>query len=129
MTAIESCHQCYCQMTHMEIRLPIWERAFSDFLEHGFTVEDLQMVLGYLMRENRRMNGAKFSLRLNTLLDFEYRRFDSFLSEAKAIQRNKRVTKPADKALDEWRGLPTKTGTDNTARTAGDVLRSAVKDL
>lgn len=113
MTDIEQLHSCYIQMTGMEVRLTVWERAFSDFLAHGFTCDDLQTVLGHILRENRRMQGAQFSLRLNTLLDYQYERFDSLLSEATAIQRNRIQRTPRQAVLEATGRVETKTG--NTA--------------
>jgi hypothetical protein len=121
MTEIESLHACYTQMTHVEIRIQVWERAFADFLEHGYTCDDLQLVLGHILRENRRMQGAKFSLRLNTLLDFEYMRFDSLLGEAKAIQRNRIMRSPKQAVLEATGRAETK-----TANTAQHVARLEV---
>lgn len=129
MTTIEELHACYCQMTHLEIRLPVWERAFNDFLAHGFTCADLQLVLGHIQRENRRMNGARFSLRLNTLLDYQYERFDSLLSEAKAMQRNRVQRTPAEKVLASRTGGESVTVTANTARPIRDVLKTMGEKL
>ena len=129
MTPIEQLHACYQQVTGLEVRLMVWDRAFVDFLATGYTVEDLKLVLEHLMRENKRMNGARFSLRLNSLLDFEYMRFDSLLSEARAVQRNRVVRTPQEKALQAWRGLPTQTGTSDSAQAAGKVAFEALTKL
>lgn len=113
----------------MQVNPMIWEHAFSDFLSKGYTPEDLQLVLGHLLRENRRMNGAKYSLRLNTLLDWQYERFDSFLAEARAVKRNRVVRSGGDVALSEWRGVETKTAAERAAVPARDVLKKVLEGL
>jgi hypothetical protein len=121
---IEKLHRAYTETTGLQCNLRVHERAFADFLAHGFTTDDLICVLKYLMRENQRMAGAKFTLRLDRLMDYEYRHFDSLLSEARAGQRNR--VKPAPKAetLKSWRGLPTQTEHGAPCRRVGDILRN-----
>jgi hypothetical protein len=126
---IVALHKCYCQMTHLNIRLPAWERRFAAFLAAGYTVDDLQTVLGHLLRENKRMNGAHYSLHLDRLLDFEHAKFDILLAEAKARQRSRPKRTHQERALQEWRGLPTKTGTSNTAQPAGSIAAALLKKL
>jgi hypothetical protein len=129
MTPIESLHACYEQMTHLQIRLPVWERRFSAFLSAGYTVDDLQLVLGHLLRENRRLNGAHYSLRLDRLLDFEHAKFDGLLAEAKAMQKSRPKRSHQERALQEWRGLPSKIRTANTAQAAGSIAAALLKKL
>jgi len=89
-TIIEQLHNCYVEQTGLQVNLRVHERAWMDFIEHGYTVDDLRLVLQHLKRENRRMECCQFSVRLDRLLDFEYRHFDSMLAEARAIERNRR---------------------------------------
>lgn len=124
MSAIEQLHTTYQDVTHIEVRLAVWERAFQDYLDHGFTCDDMKLVLNHLMRENRRMNGARFSLRLNTLLDYQYERFDAFLGEARAMERNRVRRTPAERVLATRTGGVTATATAATARPVGDVIRA-----
>ena len=129
MTPIESIHACYCSCSGLSVNLMVHSRAIVDFLAHGFTEDDLRCVLLHLKRENARMNGAAYSLRIDRLLDFEYRRFDSLLSEARAQQRNRVVRTPAERVLATRTGgvLPTRTG--DTSRAAGEVARVALVAL
>lgn len=127
MTPIESLHACYQQMTHLEIRLPAWERRFAAFLSAGYTVDDLQTVLGHLMRENRKMNGAHYSLRLDRLLDFEHAKFDGLLAEARAMQNSRPKRTHQERALQAWRGLPTQTGTSDTSKPIGTIAVEALR--
>ena len=128
MTPIESLHIAYQNVTGLEVRLPVWERSFSDFLAHGFTESDLVLVLTYLKRENKRMNGAAYSLRLDKLLDFEYRHFDGLLSEAKSKDRNRIRTTPAKRVVAQFRGC-TETHSAPAARTVGEILKGVVQSL
>lgn len=84
----ESIHAAFCLETGMACNFRVWERAFLHFITHGFTTADLEIVLRYLKRENKRMTGAAFSLRPDKIFDFEYMRFDSLLGEARAKERN-----------------------------------------
>lgn len=124
MTPIEQLHGTYQTITGIEVRLPVWERAFMDYLAHGFTADDLRLVLGHLIRENKRMNGARFSLRLNTLLDYQYERFDAFLGEARAMERNRVKRSPAERVLAARTGGVTATATTATARPVAEVIRA-----
>lgn len=126
---ISDLHSCYCEVSGLSINARVHERAFQDFLSSGFTVDDMRLVLTHLKRENKRMNGAAFSLRIDKLLDFEYRRFDSILSEAKAKNRNRVVQTPSEQVLQEWRKLPSTAGTATTAKPVKDILRACIDKL
>lgn len=129
VNSVESVHACYCSCSGLSVNLRVHERAIVDFLAHGFTEDDLRMVLLHLKRENGRMSGASYSLRIDRLLDFEYRRFDSLLSEARAQHRNRVVRTPAERVLATRTGgvMPTHTG--DTSRAAGEVARAALATL
>lgn len=119
-----SIHAVFCSATGTTPNLMIHERAYADFIAHGFTGDDLRCVLDYLRRENKRMNGAKFSMRLDRLLDFEYRHFDSILCEARARERNqKQPLTPREKVLQQLRPTVSNTETGTVAITIKDVLR------
>lgn len=128
---IESVHTCYCQMTGLQVNQRVHERAYADFLAAGYTVADLELVLGHIKRENRRMAGASFSLRLDRLLDFDYRHFDSILSEARALQRNRVVRTPRQEVLQQLRKLPDteNTTTANTAVASKELVRTTLQGI
>ena len=126
---VQECLKIYQEVTGLELKAVVWKRAVNHFLASGFTLDDLKLVLLHLVRENKRMNGAKFSLRLNSLLDYKYERFDSFLAEAKAVERNRVVRTEKDKVLQAWRGLPTDTQTGNTAQHVSDCLKKLKEAL
>lgn len=105
-------HSAFFEESGAEPNYRVHERAYHDFISTGYTVADLRLVMQHIKSENKKMNGAKHSLRLDRLLDFDYRRFDSLLTEAKAIRRN-RIPKPTEKekTLTAWRGCePVKNG-------------------
>lgn len=83
-------HKAFCACTGTQPNYRVHERAYVDYLSYGYTAADLILVLKHLLHENRRMNGAAYSLRIDKLLDFEYRHFDAVLSEARAVSRNRR---------------------------------------
>lgn len=123
MTAVEHLHHLYQDMTHLQVHLQVWEMAWADFLAHGYNDNDLALVLTHLLAENRRMKGARFSLRLNTLLDWQYERFDSLLSEARAVKRNRVVRSPRDQALSEFRRTPSTTQTQTAALPVSECIK------
>lgn len=129
MTPLEHCLSVYQSTTHLQVNARVWEHAVQDYLAHGYTAEDLKLVLEHLLRENRRMKGAKFSLRLNTLLDWQYERFDSFLAEARAIERNRVKLDARDVVLSEWRRTPTTTRTAAGAVHVSEALKRLKESL
>lgn len=118
---IQELHDLYCSITKRSVRRVIHERVYSDFLEKGFTSDDLRVVLEYLLSENRK--GAKWSTFHDKIFDFEYRHFDSILSEARARQRNRvKVANPAQRVVEQFRN--TKTVTEQApAKSVGQLLR------
>lgn len=126
---IDALHDAYTSITGLEVKKCIHIRAYADYLAHGFTLDDWRCVLLYLRLQNRRMNGAAYSLRLNSLLDFEYHKFDSFLAEARAVHRNRVVPSAREKVLNSWRGMPPETATANTAVQAKSVVKDALAKL
>jgi len=86
--ALRLIHDTFTDEIGAEPNYRVHERAYYDFLAAGYTADDLRLVMQYLKLENKRMNGAKHSLRLDRLLDFDYRRFDSLLNCARAVKRN-----------------------------------------
>lgn len=127
--ALQSLHATYCSMTGRHVTYRIHESVFADFIKKGFTEHDLRIVLAHLLSENRRMRGARYSLALDKLLDWEYRHFDSLLSEAKAKYRNHRKPTPRDKALAAYMKPvdPELAPQPLMARSVKDVLRKVLE--
>jgi hypothetical protein len=125
MTSPESILAVFAELTGQTPRLMVHQPALLDFIAHGFTAEDMRVVLLHIQRQNRRMSGAKFSLRLDRLLDYEYRHFDGLLSEAQAQNRNRpKPPTPREQVLAQLRPqVTTDTGT-GTAKSITDVMRT-----
>jgi hypothetical protein len=130
LTPIEVLHATWCREASptkepLPVNLRTWERAYADFLEHGYTAEDLTLVLRHMKYLNRTRD-QRFSLRQNLIFDFEYMRFDSLLQEAKATNRNKRpAPSEREKALEALR--PTVDPETSTGTTAGAHVSALVK--
>lgn len=92
MTAIEALHAAWEKASGTTLKLRIWERGIADFIEAGFTCEDIQIVFRYARRENAKFTSAiqGFTITPFKVFDFEYRWFDSLLSQARASERNRR---------------------------------------
>ena len=69
------------------------------------------------------MNCAAYCLRLDKLLDFEYRHFDGLLSMARAVDRNRVRTTPAQRVVAQFRGY-TETKSSPPAKSVGEILKS-----
>ena len=116
---LEALHASYCALTGTESKFKVWERRWFEFWQNGFTQSDLECVLKWLMRENRR-NDYKRSLSLLKLLDLEH--FDAYLSEARAIERNFKPKPAAVRTLEAFRGRE-EIEVDRAAKTVGQVLK------
>jgi len=124
----QSVHAMFCQETKTEPTYRVHERSYYDFQAYRFTAEDLKLVIRHLQRENRAMNGARYSLRVDKLLDFEYRHFDSLLSEARAKERNRhKIKTAAEKTLQQFRPVVVESPVTepDTTQTLKDILRRA----
>ncbi len=89
-------HAAFSEELGAEPKFRVHERAYCDFISTGYTAADVRLVIRHIKSENKKMNGAAHSLRVDRLLDFDYRRFDSLLTQAKAIHRN-RIPPPTPK--------------------------------
>ena len=107
-------HECYVRLTGYEIRLSIHERAFYEFAKAGFTPDDLRCVLEFLKAQNKKRD-CKYDLKIHKII-YDLERFDSFLGEAKAIERN-RVKRTANQSIMEsWRPPTGEAPVTGTAR-------------
>lgn len=106
---LKAIYDCYCNISGFNPRYAIHERAIAEFVTAGFVEDDLRCVLLFLKRENRRGN-CTYSLRIDKLLDFEFRHFDALLSEARCKERNRpKVATPAQAVLANFRSTHTTT--------------------
>jgi len=69
---ISLAHQLYCQLTGQTLRLGFdRERQWYEWLQAGFTLEDLRRVIGYLQREIRQGRRNVGALKLSNLLQLD----------------------------------------------------------
>lgn len=123
-------HEAFCSGTKSTPNYRVWERAYADFLDKGYTCADLVMVLAHIVRENKRMNGAAYSLRQNKLFDFEYMHFDALLNEAKGKARNRRPAPTPRQVVEELRNRVVDPETSSTIGiSAGRSLQDVFKTL
>lgn len=92
MTTIASLHAAWERASGTTLKLKVWERGIDSFIKAGFTEADVICVFKYARRENARFtsNIQGFTITPFKVFDFEYRWFDSLLSQARASERNRR---------------------------------------
>jgi hypothetical protein len=79
---IQAAHQLYCQLTAQKLPLRFdRERLWYDFLQAGFTTDQLKLVIAYLQKEIRAGRRNVGALKLSNLLQPD--RFDEDLNIAK----------------------------------------------
>lgn len=120
-------HSTYLRLTNGTARFSIWEREWHAFSQH-YSVDDLRCYLEYLIRENKRMNGAAYSLSLHRILDSEYKHFDATLSCARAAERNRRVVTPREQVLQRFNPVVGEVAPNNVV-SFKDALKKAVVNL
>lgn len=92
MTTIATLHAAWERASRTTLKIKVWERAIAHFIEAGFTEEDVLCVFKYSRRENAKFTSSiqGFTITPFKVFDFEYRWFDSLLSQARASERNHR---------------------------------------
>ena len=117
---LESIHASYCALTGTQPKFKIWERSWYSFLQAGFNQGDLECVLSWLLMENKR-NDYKRSLSLLKLLADDFQTFDSYLSEARAKERNHKPTTPKQQVVSEFRRF-SESDSATCAKRVGDII-------
>ncbi len=84
---LQAMHATYNRLTNQTLRFKPFERLWFDFQHAGYSSADLELVLTYMQRRNRK-GGFEISLRLDRLLD-DLARFESYRGEADLEARNK----------------------------------------
>lgn len=120
-------HSTFCRLTNGTAKFAIWEREWHAFSQH-YSVDDLRCYLEFLQRENKRMNGAAYSLSLHRILDSEYKHFDALLSLAKAAERNRRVITPREQVLQSFNPVVGEVAPNNVV-SFKEALKKAVVNL
>jgi hypothetical protein len=79
---IQATHQLYCQLTAQKLSLRFdRERLWYDFLQAGFTTDQLKLVIAYLQKEIRAGRRNVGALKLSNLLQPD--RFEEDLNISK----------------------------------------------
>ena len=119
---IEALIDAYNKLTNGVARAKIYECAAWNFLNSGFSVEDMELVVRWIQRENSR-NDYKHSLDLRRLLS-DLERFNDLLSRATVWQAaNTRTPKQA--VVDNFRGF--RAGNDKQVlKSVGEIIKGAI---
>ena len=115
---IESLIAKYNELTNGVARVRIYENCAWSFLNEGFTVTDLELVVKWIQRENSR-NDYKHSMDLRRLLG-DLERFNDHLSRATAWKAAN-VRTPKQQVVDNFRGF--------RASNDGAVLKTVAQVL
>ena len=118
---IEALHQTFCALTGTEPRLKVWERAWFDFVQAGYTQDDLRCTLLWLNRENRR-NDFKRSTSIMKLIGNGLEQFDDYLATARAIERNHKPVTAKQKVVQEFRRFQ-ESEVPAAARQIGQIIQ------
>jgi len=121
---IAETHRIYCSLTRSEPNLAVWQRRLYDFVQAGYSPQDMEQVLMWLIRENKR-NTYQRSLSLLKLMDLEH--FDSYLVDARAANRNFRPVTPKAQVLAQLRPSVDETDSGVPARIIGRVMEDMRK--
>lgn len=124
---VEELHALYCERTGLEIRLAYdRERYWFDFIKAGFTKDDLNLVVGSLLKGIGKGDRNPGCLRFRNLIQ-QLDNFDEELAQARAQMRNFKVQSPKEKAMESLRG-PSNVVPMN-ARPAKEVIEKLAQDL
>src|SRR5688572_28381419 len=96
-TTLKALHQQWNELTDQQLKYGPAERMWFDFVNNGFTADDLKTVLTFMFHQNRKRD-PKYRDRIQfhrIVGDLET--FNSRLAEALAWSRN-RVKPPTEKA-------------------------------
>lgn len=119
-------HRVYCALTGSSAKLMVWERDWLAFSQTGYTKEDLQSVLFWILRENKKLEKKyQRSVWLSKLIG-DLRHFDDMLNEAQASNRNHKPATPKAQVLQQFRGM-SEPEVNGAAKRVGDVIKGFVK--
>lgn len=119
---IAEVHRVYCALSGRPVRLlPSLERYLFDYVQAGFTPTDMETVLLWLLRENKKLDrDHQRSLMLIRLIS-DLSVFDAFLCEATVWNRNHKPMTARQEILRATGRLSEK-DMGIAARRIGDVL-------
>lgn len=123
---LKALHSEWCRLTGQDpqkVRYQACERYFWDFFNHGYELEDLKVVLTFVIHQNSKRE-ARFRTHLNLHALFsDMGKLASLIGEAHAWHRNRiKPPSPRDQALTQLRGT-TEPAPETKTRTFGEVLK------
>ena len=119
---IAEVHRIYCSLTGTTPNLRLWERDLFEFVQAGFTAQDMEAVLIWIHRENKKASEARYKKSTSLMkLVGDLRFFDAYLCEARAANRNHKPTTPKESVLTSFRGFSER-DTKVCARKVGEII-------
>lgn len=103
MSPIELLQSAWNKASGQVLHPALTERIFYEASKAGITPDDIRCTVEYLMRFNKRSDGAKFRINaFKVLSDLEH--FASVLAEARGSERNRRpAPTEREKVLESFR--------------------------
>lgn len=120
---ISDCHTVYCRLSGMQPNQMVWEHYWLTFIQTGYTRDDLEAVLIWLIRENKRFEKRyQRSMNLHKLIS-DLCVFDSMLCEAKASNRNFKPLTAKERALRDLRPGASETNGNGRVRHVSEIIK------
>lgn len=122
---LKSLHALWCKLTGQELRYQPCERILWDWVNNGFTEDDLSTLLEFMLWQNRKREPKyRDKIQFHRIMgDLEVA--NSRLGEANAWKRNKlKAATDKAKTVAAFRGTPVEPETNGATRTWGEVLQS-----
>lgn len=97
LAQIEQLHQTYCRLTAQNLTLRFdRQRLWYDFIQAGFTANELTRVIGYLQKEIRQSRRNVGALKLSNLLQLDRFEEDLNISRVRLTSQPPRPNPPPD---------------------------------
>ena len=97
---IAEVHRVYSSLTGTSTNLLIWQRDLYEFVKAGYGPDDMQEVLIWIIRENKKASEPRYHKSTSLLkLISDLRYFDAWLNEARASNRNNKPVTARDSVL------------------------------
>jgi len=93
MTAapIATLQHAWCQASGQELNHKLCERVFYEAWKAGVTADDIRCVVEFMLRFNKRSDGAKFRVNAFSVVG-DLEKLGALIAEARAAERNRRPT-------------------------------------
>ena len=121
---ISETHRIYCALTGTTPNLRIWERDLYEYVQAGFTPKDMEEVVIWILRENKKASEPRYRKSLAPIKLFaDLRLFDSYVTEARAENRNHKPPSAKERALRDLRPQMVEPMGNGHARHISELLR------